>query len=128
MSDLDPAELSAFLDGELDPDRAAQVAAMIEADDGVRAEYALLKRADAQWRSMARRAAFRPEVRWPRPAQAFPAWAAAALLFILLAGIAGKLTGAMASSLALNAVSLLLLASVLVTTWSTDRPEAFAAP
>jgi anti-sigma factor RsiW len=131
MSDLDPAELSAFLDGELDPVRAAQVAAIIESDEAARDGYESLKEGDAQWRSMARSVAFRPRVKWPRPAPAFPAfpaWAAAALLFILVASFAAKLTGAMAQSLALNTLSLLALVSVFLVVWSGDRAEARPAP
>lgn len=128
MSDLDPAELSAFLDGELDAIRAAEVAAIIASDEDIRLEYELLKREDLQWRAIARSAAFRPRLRWTHPGQAFPTWVAAPLLFILTASVAGRLTGAMAESLVLNTVSLLVLVCVLVATWSKDHAEVCPTP
>ena len=115
MSDLDPAELSALLDGELNASRAAQVEAIIAADERVRAEYEMLGRADAGWRSMALGAAFRPRVRLPIPTQpALPAWAAALLFFIPIASIAGKLAGVMVTSFVLNGVALLVLIGCIV--------------
>ena len=125
MSDLDPAELSAFLDGELNAARAAPVEAIVAADEQVRAEYEMLEQADARWRSMALGAAFRHQVLWPIPTQpALPAWAAALLFVIPIASIAGKLAGAMVASFALNGLALLvLLACVVVAASSRSRLE-----
>jgi len=115
MSDLDPAELSAFLDGELNAARAAQVAAIIAADERVRAEYEMLEQADARWRSMALSAAFRPQVRWPIPKEPpLPVWAAALLFFIPIASIAEKIAGAIVASFALNGLALLALVACIV--------------
>jgi anti-sigma factor RsiW len=123
MSDLDPAELSAFLDGELDEPRAVQVGAIIASDERVRADYELLMRADARWRSMARRADFRPRVRWPTPAkQSIPAWVLAPLLLIPFASVAGKLSGAMIDSLMLNTLSLVVLIVFVFVTDSFRTP------
>jgi anti-sigma factor RsiW len=123
MSDPDPAELSAFLDGELTAVRAAQVEAIIAADARVRAEYEMLAKADARWRSMALGAAFRPQVSWPVPTQpALPRWAPVLLFFIPIASIAGKLAGTMVASLAINGLALLLLVACTVAAASfSDR-------
>jgi len=110
MTDLDPSELSALLDGELDELRAAQVEAIIASDEGLRTEYEILRQADAHWRSMARSAAFQTRGHWQnRATQILPTRLVAPLLFIPLASVAGRLTGAMAASLALNSLSLVIL-------------------
>lgn len=63
MNGVDPAELSALLDGELPPDREAQVRAAMEADPALRAGYERLSRLDAAWSAAAASAAFRPQPR-----------------------------------------------------------------
>lgn len=114
MSDLDPAELSALLDGELDPARASAVEALIAADPVLAAEFDRLKRADQRLRALAADAAFPPRVRWPRPAPApLPAWFAPCLGLVLLAWLAGKLAPAMALALAVNALALVVLIACL---------------
>jgi anti-sigma factor RsiW len=125
MSDLDPAELSALLDGELNAARAAQVEAIIATDVRVQAEYETLEEADARWRSMALGAAFRPQMRWPIPTKpALPAWATAALFLIPIVSIAGKLAGAMVASFALNGLALLVIVACIVAGASfSDRCE-----
>jgi anti-sigma factor RsiW len=92
MNDLDPAELSAFLDGELSPARAKEIEALIAADSGVRAAFEQLKRADQRLRSVAEAAAFRPEIHWPAPAGwRAESWLALPLVVVLLAWVTGKL-------------------------------------
>jgi anti-sigma factor RsiW len=63
MTRIDPAELSALLDGELPPERTAQVRAAIEADPALRAEYEQLCQSHAAWSEAAASAAFRPQLR-----------------------------------------------------------------
>ena len=46
MSSIDSAELSALLDGELDPERASMVCQAIASDPVLRAEFEMLKRLD----------------------------------------------------------------------------------
>jgi anti-sigma factor RsiW len=68
MNAIDPAELSALLDGELSPQRAREVEAAIARDPELRAAFGRLRALDARWRSMASTAAFRPETDLARAA------------------------------------------------------------
>jgi anti-sigma factor RsiW len=112
MRKLHPAELSALLDGELDPVRAGEVEALIVADAKVRGDYEHLKRADRMLKAVVQSGAFRQEVRWTR---AFPVqkaaqiWPALGGGVILLAWVGAKLAPTMFTALAINAASLALL-------------------
>jgi anti-sigma factor RsiW len=115
MSEPDPAELSAFLDGELDPIRAKQIEALLAADPEMRAAFEQLDLADRRLRSVAAAAAFRPRVRWPEPAeQPATRWLVLPLAAVLLAWAIGKLIPTtMTVSLVINAAALLLLVACL---------------
>ena len=109
MNDLDPAELSAFLDGELDPSRARQIEALIAADPEARAAFDQLSLADHRLRSIAEAAAFRPQIRWPEPAvQSAAPWLVPPLVGILLAWSMGKLAPATTVSVIVSAAALVL--------------------
>ena len=58
MSSIDSAELSALLDGELDPERASMVCQAIASDPVLRAEFEMLKRLDLAVAEAASTAAF----------------------------------------------------------------------
>ncbi len=73
MNPIDPAELSALMDGELTPERAAEVRAAIAQDAGLKAEFDRLQGMDADWRAAASGAAFRPRVDLAAGAAAWPA-------------------------------------------------------
>ena len=62
MLPIDPAELSALVDGELPPARAAEIRAAIAQDPVLRQTYEQLVALDADWKSRASAAAFRPRV------------------------------------------------------------------
>jgi anti-sigma factor RsiW len=62
-------ELSALIDGELDPRRAAEVEMQIAADRELRAAFEVLRDLDDRWRASARTAAFVPQVRLPARAR-----------------------------------------------------------
>jgi len=62
MSSIDPAELSALLDGELDPERASMVRQAIASDPVLRAEFEMLKRLDRTVAEAAAAAAFAARV------------------------------------------------------------------
>ena len=110
MKELDPVELSAFLDGELDPRRAGEIKALIAGDEEVCAQYEDLRVVDAQLRSFAETAAFEPHVTLPSGmAAAKSAWRPLLLLLFPGACLAGKLAGAMPISIAINCLSLLAL-------------------
>jgi anti-sigma factor RsiW len=114
MINLDPAELSALLDGELDPARARQIEAMIAADPVLSEEFEQLKQADNKLRSLAGAAAFHPRVRWPAPeVRPTPRWLGPCLAVIVLAWAVGKLAPAITLALAVNAAALLLFIACL---------------
>jgi len=100
MNDLNPAELSAYLDGELSSARTEEIEALIAADTRVRSAFDQLKRADQRLRSVAEAAAFRPEFRWPEPVR-WPAesWLALPLVVVLLAWATGKLGPAVTTAI-----------------------------
>jgi anti-sigma factor RsiW len=109
MSDLDPAEMSALLDGELDPSRARQVEALIAADPALAAQFEQLKRADHGLRSLAEAAAFAPEVRLPAvETPAVPRWLGPCLALLVTAWTVGKVTPSMLLAFEINALALVL--------------------
>ena len=65
MIPVQPEELSALIDGELDPRRAAEVEMQIAADRELRVAFEALRDMDDRWRTAARAIAFVPEVRLP---------------------------------------------------------------
>ena len=65
MIPVQPEELSALIDGELDPQRAAEVGMQIAADRELRVAFEALRDMDDRWRTAARAIAFVPEVRLP---------------------------------------------------------------
>ena len=67
MTPVQPEELSALIDGELDPRRAEEVEMQIAADPHLRATFEALRDLDARWRAAARSGAMAPQVRLPAP-------------------------------------------------------------
>ena len=65
MLPVDPAELSAFLDGELPPGRAEAVRAALAGDPALRTTFERLAALDADWKSRAAAVMFRPRVQFP---------------------------------------------------------------
>jgi anti-sigma factor RsiW len=59
---VEPAELSAYLDGELDPDRARELAAALAEDADLRAAYEALANSDKSWQLAAAAASFKPAI------------------------------------------------------------------
>lgn len=66
MKRVDPCELSALLDGELTPERAAEVRQAIADDPALRREYEELTRLDDELQAHAREAVFQPRVEIPQ--------------------------------------------------------------
>ena len=62
MRPIDPAELSALLDGELSVERAGQVRRAIAEDETLRREYEEIAALDVEFKAYAEAAAFRPRV------------------------------------------------------------------
>lgn len=128
MKPIEPAELSAYLDGELTPERAREVEAALAGTPALREELQILAHDDAAWRVAARTASFPAEVRLPHP-RSFGLSAGRALLGIL-ALLAIRFLPRLASTftldLALNAVGL-----AIITVWvvallrDTEHPQDF---
>ncbi len=112
MTQIDPAELSALLDGELDKARAREVEAALAADPQMRAEYEALAVKDKRWRSAARGAAFAPRTRF---GQAFNFSLAAGLALALIAlRLAQKAIDALGPALLLHGAALVLAMAALI--------------
>lgn len=90
MPPIDPAELSAFLDGELPPERREQVRAALAGDPALRQTYERLQALDAEWAGHAAAAAFRPRVQLEPEKAPSRILAAAAVLSLLALRLALK--------------------------------------
>ena len=66
MKRIDPCELSALLDDELTPERAAEVRQAIADDPALRREYEELALLDDELQTHAREAVFQPRVEIPQ--------------------------------------------------------------
>lgn len=89
MQPIDPAELSAYLDGELSGERAQEIRAALEKDPALRRSFEALASMDAEWKGQASTAAFRPEVQFPKGTSRLP-WlvpAGVCALFLLRLGL-----------------------------------------
>jgi anti-sigma factor RsiW len=133
MRPIDPAELSAFIDGELDTQRTGEVRTALAADEALRARYEALAQADAHLRSLAAGAHLHPRIRWPSPAASAAApvpsglWRALPVVLIPATWLFGKLTDADALALAASAVAFLTLVVSAVTVVLNEE-EAPALP
>jgi anti-sigma factor RsiW len=107
-SPFDPAELTAYLDGELPAGRAAEVEARLRADADLRAEYEALRRLDAGAREAAAGALFVPAVQLPSTGRGqVPVAGLAATVFALLGlRIASRFIEPLGPSLLLNLLAL----------------------
>lgn len=65
MEPIDPAELSAYLDGELSIERAEEIGAALKRDPALRQSFESLAALDFAWKGQASTAAFRPDVQLP---------------------------------------------------------------
>lgn len=90
MTPLDPAELSALLDGELTPERAAVVRQALANDPVLRQQYEALANRDTSWKQTAATAAFRPRVSLDRGLWSYRFRAGATLAGLLLLRLALK--------------------------------------
>ena len=108
MTQIDPAELSALLDGELPQARAAELRAAITANPALRAEFEALADDDANWRRAAASAQFAPAIDLTRARLALDSTAILSGILAVLLVVRGlsKLPDAMAWGLAAQAVTL----------------------
>jgi len=85
MKPIENHELSGLIDGELSPERTAEVRAAIEADPKLCGEFERLAALHADWSAAAAGAAFQPRaVRLPRPPMSLAAAVAAALAMLIV--------------------------------------------
>lgn len=125
MKPIEPAELSAYMDGELEGARAREVQAALESSPALRGELARLASEDHAWRAAARRASFRPNVRLESSAAPSRSMlrAAGGVILLLAARAVPKLASTLAVELILNAVALALALIWVVRMTRTDVDE-----
>ena len=108
MKPVEPAELSGYLDGELDVARTAEVRELLSRDAALLAQFEALRATDANWRAAAASAAFVPRLQLPAPRARATSWAriAALALALIALRVLPKLGGPMVWGIALHAVAL----------------------
>lgn len=115
MKPIDPAEFSAYLDGELDPQRARELEEAMQRDSALRAEFERLGALDAGWRSAADTARFAPRLQPPPAVLSAPgwfstglgrAWVAPAFVLILVVRFLPKMLASFPAGMALQAAVL----------------------
>jgi len=111
MKPIEPAELSGYLDGELEPDRALEAEAALASDPLLRAEYHALANADSAWKSAAHFAGFVPNTQLPHRKSLKSSPLAIATILVLLAvlRIAPKLGDVIAWGLFFHAAALAVI-------------------
>lgn len=130
MKPVQAEELSALLDGELEPGRAREVEMQIAADPALRAEFEAMSEADAIWRASAGAAAFSPDVQLPDGARS-ARWLAAFGLSIgglIVVRIVVKLAGWDAFAFGLSAISLMLLVAAVVRLGRGEQRDILELP
>ncbi|GMV97976.1 MAG: zf-HC2 domain-containing protein [Phycisphaerae bacterium] len=130
MNPIEPAELSAYLDGELSPRRAREVESALATDPALRAEYERLAALDASWRDAARAAGFDPPVA-VEEAQltpgAWPAWALAGLVALLVIRIVPKFIGPALAGAGLHAAALAVILAWAVVRLGREADDTYPA-
>jgi len=110
MKPIEPAELSGYLDGELEPDRIREVEAALAIDPVLRADYHVLADADRTWKSAANIAAFLPNTQlrpvWSWSLTRSPSAIAAILVLLVVLRITPKLGDFVAWGLIVHAAAL----------------------
>ncbi len=108
MKPISSDELSAYLDGELDPQRTQEVRQALASDPALQAEFATLHRLDAKLREAALDAQFVPAVKLPAhmplPARGIGGLAALVALLVVIRLVPKLFSLPMAEWLIVNAV------------------------
>jgi anti-sigma factor RsiW len=123
MTRVQPEELSALLDGELNPTRTREVEMLVAADPELRGELQLLRESDARWRAAAATAAFQPALRLRDAANRARRFLAATALIVTLTTVrmAAKLTNSFVLSFGVQALVLVVLLAAIV--WFAHASE-----
>lgn len=121
MTPVQPEELSALIDQELDARRAEEVRNQISADPVLRAQFETLRHLDARWQSAARTAAFIPIIR--SPDTRWITWGRGLGLALLLVGlrIATKVIDTQLIAFAIHGVALVAVLAVFA--WMAREDE-----
>jgi len=116
MKPVQPSELSALLDGELEVSRRQEVEAALASDATLQAQFLALKSADRQWRAAAHAASFQPQIDLkPRDSSRHSAvLITLGLLALIILRFAPKFIDAMTFGIALHVVALVVLLYQLV--------------
>jgi anti-sigma factor RsiW len=119
MKIVDPAELSALIDGELDAGRAADIRTAMDGDAQLRQQYEALRSVDARLHKIAAAVVLDAQFQLPANAAAHAAGVSTgrfslAVLVIIAAWAVGKLTAVMPLALVLSACALTALIVVLM--------------
>ncbi len=115
MNPLEFEELSTLLDGELSREREAAVRRSLEADPGLRDEYARLASLDGRLRALVATAAFVPHVDMPKwSARRVRLLGVCAVMGLTLARLAPKYVDSVSIGVAVNCVVLVMLLSFVV--------------
>lgn len=122
MIPVQPEELSALIDGELDPRRAAEVEMQIAADRELRVTFEALRDMDDRWRAAARTIAFVPQVRLPARAT-WNGWFMALAVTIALVGVRAAVRVIDTTTIGF-AFQILVLAAVLARIAWLERKDA----
>ena len=124
MNPVEPEELSAFLDGELDAERVREVEMQIAADPALLRAFEALSGADAAWRAVAATAIFEPAVELPATGSR-PSWLVASaplIVALVLLRMAPKLIESPVFGFGLHAIALAaLLAAIIRLMWADSR-------
>src|SRR4051812_25795472 len=124
MSSIDPAEVSAYLDGELPAARAEEVRAAMAEDPALRAIFDNLATLDRDWRAAALSSAFSPATTIPARAQRTRSAVAvaAALALLVVVRLAPALGQPVAWHLALHVGVLAAVLSALFSSARSPQP------
>jgi anti-sigma factor RsiW len=115
MRSIDPAELSAFIDGELDAEQTAEVRAALAIDEALRAHYESLVQADAHLKGVAAGVTLSPSIRLSPAAHSAPErmprglWRALPVMVIPVVWLIVKLTEVDWLAVAASALAFLTL-------------------
>jgi anti-sigma factor RsiW len=125
MKPIEPEELSAFVDGELDARRMREVEAALSTDPALRAAHKIIADADAAWRAAVTLGRFETTAQlmahsWLQS----PALTCAAALVLVVVRALPKLSDALALSLLLQLPLLIaLMVWVVVLTRNSPDPD-----
>jgi len=124
MNPIDPAELSAFLDGELEAARAKEVASAIASDPALRTEFERLRKADTGWSAAARSAISRPTIFLASRTtfSSFYMRVVTGAMVLLSLRILPKLNDAVAWGFVLHSIVLIALLTWVIRTTHRDSP------